>query len=166
MLAAPALINRSITNYWAWVSGKGNRIIPRWRPNKKRKGHLTPRSETKSIICHLPDPPCFSLVTTFKSREMTRRAQTLPWWLGGEGIKMTENQNSLVPLFQSFHSTNLHEVDTTYPLFVYVGPSLSQILTMCSWNIAVSFPKSKVPPSLSHGRMNYKDTKPYMSAFL
>ncbi len=29
-------------NYWA--GGKGNRIIPRWRPTKKRKGHLSPRS--------------------------------------------------------------------------------------------------------------------------
>jgi hypothetical protein len=27
MLAAPVLINRSMTNYWAGVSGKGNRII-------------------------------------------------------------------------------------------------------------------------------------------
>jgi hypothetical protein len=35
MLAAPALINRSMTNYWAGVSGEGKRIIPRW-PNKKR----------------------------------------------------------------------------------------------------------------------------------
>jgi hypothetical protein len=43
MLTALALIDRSMTNYWAGVSGKENRIIPRW---------------------HLPDPPCFSLVTT------------------------------------------------------------------------------------------------------
>jgi hypothetical protein len=28
MLAAPALVYRSLTNYWAGVSGKGNRIIP------------------------------------------------------------------------------------------------------------------------------------------
>ncbi len=27
-----------------------------------------------------------------KSREMTGRSQTLPWWLGGEGIKTTENK--------------------------------------------------------------------------
>jgi hypothetical protein len=37
MLATPALIDGSISNYWAGVIGKGNRIIPRWRPNKKRK---------------------------------------------------------------------------------------------------------------------------------
>jgi hypothetical protein len=29
-LAAPALINMSMTSYWSGVSGKGNRIIPRW----------------------------------------------------------------------------------------------------------------------------------------
>ncbi len=27
-----------------------------------------------------------------KSREMTGWAQTLPWWLGGEGVKTTENK--------------------------------------------------------------------------
>jgi hypothetical protein len=27
-----------------------------------------------------------------QSREMTGRAQTLPWWLGGEGVKTTENK--------------------------------------------------------------------------
>ncbi len=52
MLAAPSLIDRPMTNYWAGVSGKGNRIIPRWRPYKKRKGHLSPRSETN--VYHLP----------------------------------------------------------------------------------------------------------------
>jgi hypothetical protein len=40
MLAALALIDRSMTIYWAGVSRKGNGIIPKWRPNKKRKGHL------------------------------------------------------------------------------------------------------------------------------
>ncbi len=59
MLAAQALIDRSMTNYWAGVSGKGNRIIPRWRPTKKRKGHLSPRFETN--IYNLPPscPPLF-----------------------------------------------------------------------------------------------------------
>jgi hypothetical protein len=37
MLAAPVLIDRVMTNYWAGVSGKVNRIIPRWWQNKKRK---------------------------------------------------------------------------------------------------------------------------------
>ncbi len=27
-----------------------------------------------------------------KSREMTGRTQKLPWWLGGEGVKTTENK--------------------------------------------------------------------------
>ncbi len=56
MLAAPALIDRLMTNNWAGESEKGNRIIPRWRPNKKRKDiyHHSPRPI--SIICQLPDP--------------------------------------------------------------------------------------------------------------
>jgi hypothetical protein len=33
MLAAPILINRSMTNHCAGVSGNGNIINPRWRPN-------------------------------------------------------------------------------------------------------------------------------------
>ncbi len=46
------LIDRYMTKYWAGVSGKGNIIIPRWQTNKKRKEHLSPRSETN--IYHLP----------------------------------------------------------------------------------------------------------------
>jgi hypothetical protein len=35
--AAPILIDRSMTNYWAGVRGNGNRIpFPRWRPKKKK----------------------------------------------------------------------------------------------------------------------------------
>jgi hypothetical protein len=70
MLGAPALIGRSMTYYWAGVSGKGNIIFPRWQPNKKRKGYLSPLSKTN--IYHLPpsDPPCFSLVTTFNYRNL------------------------------------------------------------------------------------------------
>jgi hypothetical protein len=40
MFAAPILIDRSMTNYCAGVGGKGNRINPRWRPNKKRNRYL------------------------------------------------------------------------------------------------------------------------------
>ncbi len=70
MLAAPALIDRLMTNYWAGVSRKGNRIIPRCRPNKKRKGHLSPQSGTN--ICNLPPfrPPFFSLVTAFTVKQL------------------------------------------------------------------------------------------------
>jgi hypothetical protein len=31
-----------------------------------------------------------------KSKEMTGRIQTLPWWLGGEGVKTTENKMHLL----------------------------------------------------------------------
>ncbi len=41
MLAAPALINRSITYYWAGVSRKGNSIIQRNR--EKDTYHHGPR---------------------------------------------------------------------------------------------------------------------------
>jgi hypothetical protein len=62
------IISRSFLNSgtlivnWDGVSGKGNIIIPRWWPNKKRKGHLSLLSETNIYTF----PPCFSLVTTFK----------------------------------------------------------------------------------------------------
>jgi hypothetical protein len=51
MLAAPAQIEMSMTYYWAEVSEKGNKIIPRWRPNKKRKGH---HHGLTTNIFHLP----------------------------------------------------------------------------------------------------------------
>ncbi len=59
MLAAPILIDRSMTNYCPGVSGNGNRINPRWRPNKKRNGHPSPGSRTN--IYNLPAslPPLF-----------------------------------------------------------------------------------------------------------
>ncbi len=59
MLAAQTLIDRSMSNYCAGMSGKGNRINPRWRSNKKRNGHLSPRSRTN--IYHFPAsrPPLF-----------------------------------------------------------------------------------------------------------
>jgi hypothetical protein len=39
--------------------------------NKKRKRHLSPRSQTISIICHFPDPPCFPLVTSFSDATLS-----------------------------------------------------------------------------------------------
>jgi hypothetical protein len=70
MLAAPILINRSMTtgNYCAGGSGKGNRTSPRWRPNIKRNGHLSPRSRIN--IYHLPAsrPPLFLIGHYFKKR--------------------------------------------------------------------------------------------------
>jgi hypothetical protein len=42
MLVAPILIDRSMTNYYAGVSGKGNINDPRWGPNKKSNGYPSP----------------------------------------------------------------------------------------------------------------------------
>jgi hypothetical protein len=42
MLVAPILIGGSMNNYYAGVSGKGNINDPRWGPNKKRNGYLSP----------------------------------------------------------------------------------------------------------------------------
>jgi hypothetical protein len=71
VIAAPLLINRSMTNYCVGVSGNGNIINPRWRPNKKRNGHLSPWSRTN--IYHLPAsrPPLashWSLPLIFSAR--------------------------------------------------------------------------------------------------
>jgi hypothetical protein len=33
-----------------------------------------------------------------KSREMTGRTQTLPWWLKEEGVKTTENKKNIGPV--------------------------------------------------------------------
>jgi hypothetical protein len=66
MLAAPALIDRSTTNHWAGVSRKDTELFQDGGQLKREKDihHHGPRPI--SIICHLPDPYCFSLVTTFK----------------------------------------------------------------------------------------------------
>ncbi len=37
------------------------------------------------------------------SREMRGRAQTLPWWLGGDEVKTKENKIHWSPLITSFH---------------------------------------------------------------
>jgi hypothetical protein len=44
-----------------------------------------------------------------KSREMTGRSQTPPWWLGGEGAKTTE-KNKLASLVSPFYSTSASEL--------------------------------------------------------
>jgi hypothetical protein len=72
MLASPALIDRSMTYYWAGVSGKGNRIIPRWRPNKKRKvpTSITTVRDKYLSFATFPTPLCFSLVITFNVKQL------------------------------------------------------------------------------------------------
>ncbi len=65
-LAAHPLIGRPSLNNCAAVSGKGNRFNTRWRWIQRQTDidHHSPRPI--SIICHFPDPPFFSLPTTFK----------------------------------------------------------------------------------------------------
>jgi hypothetical protein len=58
MLAAPILINRLMTNYRAGVSGKVNIINPRWR-QKKKNGHLSPRSGSNIYLLPASRPPLF-----------------------------------------------------------------------------------------------------------
>jgi hypothetical protein len=48
-LAAPALIDRSMTNYWAGVSWKGNTIIPRCQTDKEKKDIKTVRGQCLSF---------------------------------------------------------------------------------------------------------------------
>ncbi len=59
MLAAPAQIDRSMTNYWAGVSGKEIELFQDGGQIKREKDILSPRSETN--IYHLPSsrPPLF-----------------------------------------------------------------------------------------------------------
>jgi hypothetical protein len=66
MLAAHPLIGRPSLNNWAGVSGKGNRFKKNGGQIKRQKDidHYSPKYTP--IICHLCDPPHFSLVTTFK----------------------------------------------------------------------------------------------------
>jgi hypothetical protein len=45
MFAAPHLFGQTKPIQSAGVSGSGNRIIPRWRPNKNKNERLSPQSE-------------------------------------------------------------------------------------------------------------------------
>jgi hypothetical protein len=56
MLAAPILIDRLMTNYWAGVSGEGIGINPRWRPNKKRNGIHHPGPDQCLSFASFPAP--------------------------------------------------------------------------------------------------------------
>jgi hypothetical protein len=65
-LAAHPLISRPSLNNWAGVSGKEIDLIQHggWIQRQTDIDHHSPRPI--SIICHFPDPPSFSLPTTFK----------------------------------------------------------------------------------------------------
>jgi hypothetical protein len=66
MLAQPALIDRSMTNYWAGVSRKGNKLFQDGGQIKreKRTSITTARDLYLSFATFLT-PLNFSLVTTF-----------------------------------------------------------------------------------------------------
>jgi hypothetical protein len=89
MLATQALIDGSISNYWAGVSGEGNRIILRWRPNKKRKrtSITTVQRDQYLSFATFPTPPCFSLVTTFRLRSISKLKAKI------DGIGLVPNNN-------------------------------------------------------------------------
>ncbi len=54
MLAAPALIVRSMTNYWAGVSGNGNRKLFQDGGQIKREKDIYHHSPRPIYIYHLP----------------------------------------------------------------------------------------------------------------
>ncbi len=62
MFAEPTLIDRSMTTDWVRVSGKGIELIH----DGGQIYHHIPRPVP--FICHLPDPPCFSLVTNLQEK--------------------------------------------------------------------------------------------------
>ncbi len=65
-----------------------------WRKSKEKKRNFF-RKFTKGIQGFDLGKKKFKIISclcTFKSREMTGRTQTLPRWLGEEGVKTTENK--------------------------------------------------------------------------
>ncbi len=68
MLPKPAVNDRLLTNYWAGVSEKKIEFFQDGGQINREKDiyHHGPRPI--SFIYHLPDPPCFSLVTTFQGQ--------------------------------------------------------------------------------------------------
>jgi hypothetical protein len=65
MLAAHPLIGRPSLNNWAGVSGRGNRLIQDKGQIKRQKDMDHHGPKYTLIICHLCDPPHFSLVPIF-----------------------------------------------------------------------------------------------------
>jgi hypothetical protein len=57
MFAAPRLFGKTLPIQSAGVSGSGNRIIPRWRPNQKQKEHQSQQWELKSKHLTSSRPP-------------------------------------------------------------------------------------------------------------
>ncbi len=45
MFAAPRLLVQTMPIQYAGVSGRGNRIIQRWRPNKNKNERRSPQCE-------------------------------------------------------------------------------------------------------------------------
>jgi hypothetical protein len=57
LFAAPRLFGQMMPIQSAGVSGRGKRIIPRWRPNKNKNERRSPQWELKSTHLTSPDPP-------------------------------------------------------------------------------------------------------------
>jgi|688.fasta_scaffold1920938_1 hypothetical protein len=66
MLAAPILIDRSLTNYWVGVNGKDIVLIQDGGQIKREMDVYYHGLRPIYIICQFPDPPYFCLVITFK----------------------------------------------------------------------------------------------------
>jgi hypothetical protein len=66
--AAPTLTDRLMINHWAGVSRNRTELFKDLRQIKREKDilYITHSPKHNPIICHLPDPPPFSLPTIFK----------------------------------------------------------------------------------------------------
>jgi hypothetical protein len=69
-----------------------NLLSPRFRDSGPRSSSFWfPRNHSHHMIRQASTDGTM-LAMLVKNREMTGRIQTRPWWLGGEGVKTTENK--------------------------------------------------------------------------
>jgi hypothetical protein len=61
----PKLTNRLMTNHWAGVGGNRNKLFQDGGQIKREKDIYHHGPKHILIICHLPNPPSFSIPTTF-----------------------------------------------------------------------------------------------------
>ncbi len=93
MLAAHPLIGTPSLNNWAGVSEKGTDLIKDGRQIKRQKDidHHSPKYTL--IICHLRDPPHFSLVPTFKVIKICSRLNQDLFLSGSTVVHITLDAN-------------------------------------------------------------------------